>query len=98
MERDNSRSYVFTHLKQNTTYTVSVAARNSVDIGPVVVKDITTTPIEKCKLKKKEIKLNFELIKLSICGIISAPTGPGSLPVRSQLQQHHSTSSESDAF
>jgi hypothetical protein len=53
VERDNSRSYVFTHLKPNTTYTVSVAARNSVDIGPVVVKDITTTPIEKCNLKQK---------------------------------------------
>ena len=59
VERDNSRSYVFTHLKPNTTYTVSVAARNSVDIGPVVVKDITTTPVEKCNFKKTKNSMEF---------------------------------------
>lgn len=49
-EDKNPRSYVFVHLKQNTTYTVSVAARNAAEpdkLGPVASVNVTTLPTEK---------------------------------------------------
>ena len=46
----NVRSFVFVHLTPNTTYTVSVAARNIAEpdkLGPAATLNVTTLSIEK---------------------------------------------------
>ena len=48
MVSSHTQFYTFTHLKPNTSYSLSIAARNAIGQGPVAVQNATTLQMEKC--------------------------------------------------